>query len=392
MKTVIVLIILLLGFSCAKDEMPDAQFYNCTNDISVNNELNPDNEKYQSLLDDITRSGAPGIMMSVSKEGSNIWSGASGKADLASNINMQACNIIRVGSTVKTFTAVTIMLLIEENKLSLDDPITKYLSSDLIRDIENANRVTVRQLLQHSSGIYNYIVNPKFQTASLNDLVKVWKRDELLYYARGMKANFAPGEDVQYSNTNYILLGEIISNIELKPFYKVFEEKIFAPLQLKFTRFAAEDPIPNGLVRGYADLYSNLNVINVTNYSGWDYYTADGGLISNAHDEAVFMKALFTGKILSSSSLQSMLQWMEPRKQDDENFKIYYGLGIFKIDTSYGPAYMHSGDAIGYYACMVYFPDQQTTITWAVNGNYGSIDAFTQSKEAMEKIFNIVLN
>lgn len=391
MKHFIILVLFSFCLSCSKDEALDTQFYTCNPDIAAGNLNNTNHQRYQNLLDDITRSGVPGMMMSVIKNDIETWSGASGKADLAGNISLQPCNITRVGSTVKTFTAVTILLLHEENKLNLDDPITKYLTAHQIRDIENANQVTVRQLLQHASGIYNYIANPRFQTASLNDLTKVWQRDDLMAYAENMSANFSPGTDVQYSNTNYILLGDIISNIEQKPFYKVFEEKIFSPLNLNFTRCAAEDPIPQGLIRGYTDLYSNLDVINVTDYSGWDYYTADGGLISNAYDEALFMRALFAGDLLSASSLQEMMQWIEPKEKYAEGFPIYFGLGIFKIDTEYGPAYMHSGDAIGYYACMVYFPDQQITITWAVNGNYGSIDQFTQTKSAMEKIFEAVL-
>ena len=87
-----------------------------------------------------------------------------------------------------------------------------------------------------------------------------------------------------------------------------------------------------------------------------------------------------------------MLQWTTPSYEDPEGFRTDYGLGTFKIETDFGPAYIHSGDAIGYFASMVYFPDQQVAISWAANGNYGSIDEFTQTKAAMEKIFRTVLN
>ena len=231
----------------------------------------------------------------------------------------------------------------------------------------------------------------KFQTASLNDLIKEWKPEELLDYARGKKAYFEPGTDVLYSNTNYILLGMIISTIEGKPFYEVFEEKIFTPLNLTSTRFAAKDPVPDGIIRGYVDFYSNLDVINATYYSGWDYYTADGGLISNAYDLNVFLTALFSGQIISQNSLTEMMNWQKPKEADPDFFPLCYGLGIFKMETPWGDAYFHSGDAIGYYACMAYFPERETTICWAVNGNYGKIDEFTSTKSAMEKIFGTLL-
>ena len=226
----------------------------------------------------------------------------------------------------------------------------------------------------------------------LNDLIKVWRPEELLFYARNKPANFQPNDDVQYSNTGYILLGEIIEAIEKKPFYKVFEEKLFEPLNLSFTRFAAEDPVPEGIIQGYIDLYSNLNVVNATYYSGWDYFTADGGLIGNAYDLNIFLTQLLEGNILSEESLKEMTTWKAPQKQVGDGFKTWYGLGIFKIMTDYGPAYLHSGDAIGYFASMVYFPEKNVTVSWAANGNYGKIDEFIQSKEAIEHIFQTVLS
>jgi D-alanyl-D-alanine carboxypeptidase len=134
-----------------------------------------------------------------------------------------------------------------------------------------------------------------------------------------------------------------------------------------------------------------MNLINSTYYSGWDYFTADGGLISNAYDLNVFMTRLFSGQLVSEVSLEEMLTWQAPKEEYGEGFETFYGLGIFRILTDHGPAYLHSGDAIGYYASMVYFPDQQVTISWAVNGNYGKLDDLTQSREAMEKIFDVVL-
>ncbi|MBL0007792.1 MAG: serine hydrolase [Saprospiraceae bacterium] len=235
---------------------------------------------------------------------------------------MKPCNITRVGSTVKMFTAVTVLKLQEEGKLDIDDKISAYVSGDVIDKIENADKATIRQLLQHSSGIYNYIQNLVFQTASTNDLIREWKAEDLLKYACNKSAYFEPGEDVAYSNTNYILLGMLIEAIEGKPFYKVFEEKLFIPLGLTMTRFAAEDPVPDGIVRGYIDLYSNLQVLESTYFSGWDYYTADGGLISNPYDMSVFFQRLMEGQILNSTSLDEMLTWISPKEPDTEFYPI----------------------------------------------------------------------
>jgi D-alanyl-D-alanine carboxypeptidase len=389
-RTAYTLVVLLLIASCHEGEEIKSSFYTCGFNFTDSSSKNPDNGTYQSLLNTMTNRGVVGVTMSVYHPQTGLWLGASGKADLHNNVNMQPCNISRIGSTVKMFTATTVLLLAEEGKFELDDKISDYLSGDIINKIENADKATIRQLLQHSSGIYNYIQNPRFQTASINDLIREWKADDLLKYAYNRKSYFKPGEDVRYSNTGYIMLGELIEHIERKPFYDVFAEKLFVPLGLTMTQFAATDPVPNGIVRGYIDLYSNLQVIESTYFSGWDYYTADGGLISNPADMSIFFQALMNGEIINSASLDQMLTWRMPKEKDRDFFPIAYGLGIFKIETPYGTAYMHSGDAIGYCANMLYFPDDKITIAYAVNSNYGEIDQLVSTRDAMEKIISVV--
>ncbi len=384
------LVVCLLGACTEKDEVFEASFYECTSGITSNNLQHPLANRIDSLAETFINKGIPGIMISVRNKAGQ-YTASRGKSDLASNVDLQACNITRAGSTVKTFTAVTLLMLQEDGLLDLDDPISEYLSKKVFHGIENAENSTIRQLLNHSSGIHNYIQDTKFQTASLNDLIKEWQPEELLEYSRGRNAYFAIGTDVRYSNTNYILLGLIIEEVTGLPFYEVFEEMLFRPMHLNFTSFAATDPVPNGIIRGYVDLYSNLNLINATYYSGWDYFSADGGLISNTSDLSLFMAKLFQGELLSTESLSEMKSWIAPNEPNKDGFETFYGLGIFQIMTDYGPAYLHSGDAIGYFASMVYFPKQDIAISWASNGNYGKLDAIIQSKETMERIFEAIL-
>jgi D-alanyl-D-alanine carboxypeptidase len=382
--------LLLIWFGCSKSESVPPGNYDCAFSFVDSSAGNPDDLKYQALLDNITHSGVPGIMLAVREPQHGEWTGASGMADIYNQVTLKPCNITRTGSTVKTFTAVTILLLAEDGLLALDDKITGYLSGKVIEELDNAENCSIRQLLNHSSGIYNYIQNLQFQTASINDLTKVWQPEDLLSYAYGKPAYFKPGEDVRYSNTNYVLLGMIIEKITGKAFYQVFKERIFDPLHLTATSFAAEDPVPDNIIRGYIDLYSNLQLLESTYYSGWDYFSADGGLISNPHDLNTFCSALFGGHLLSAESLQLMLTWEEPETQDPDFYPIAYGLGIFRIDTPYGTAYFHSGDAIGYFATMMYFPQYETSVAWATNGNYGKIDALVSSKTAIDQILDTI--
>ena len=170
-------------------------------------------------------------------------------ADLHNNISMKSCNITRAGSIIKMYVAVTLLKLQEEGKLDLDDKVTDHLNDEILSKIKNTDKSTIRQLLQHSSGIYNYILNPQFQTASLNNLIKEWQAPDLLFYAKNMEPYFQPGEDVHYSNTGYIILGMLIEKIENKPLYQVLDEKIFTPLHQSKSFFAAKDKVPSGNAR-----------------------------------------------------------------------------------------------------------------------------------------------
>lgn len=376
--------------SCEKSEELSENFYQCSPILNDSSQQNQNHQKYEEFMQQLVAKGIPSVSMTIYNQTDGLWTGASGKADIFNNIDLQPCHQTRVGSTVKMFTAVTILKLVEEGKLNLDDKIADYVSESVISKLENADKATIRQLLNHSSGIYNYIQSLKFQTASLNDFEKTWQPEELLDYAYGQSAYFEVGEDVYYSNTNYILLGMLITKIENKPFYEVFEEKIFIPLNLNYTQFAAKNPVPDGLVRGYIDMYSNFNLTESTYKSGWDYYTADGGLLSNSHDLAVFFKALMNEEIINQNSLSEMLTVQEPKEKDADFFPISYGLGIFKVETHKGTAYLHSGDAVGYYANMMYFPEDETIISYAVNGNYGSLDQYTSSKDAITTFIDLV--
>lgn len=211
MKKIVFLLAILFS-GCESSEIIPSQFYDCiqTNQLTVSS---AEAASYQAHIDHLVSRGVPGIMLTIDHPQKGFWTGASGQADIASQVPMKSCNISRAGSTVKTFTATSILLLVEDGKLSLEDKARDYLPAAMVKKLKNADQATVRQLLNHTSGIYNYIQDPKFQTASLNDLARVWQPEDLLSYAYGRDAYFAAGTGCQYSNTNYILLGLIIEKV-----------------------------------------------------------------------------------------------------------------------------------------------------------------------------------
>lgn len=385
-KIFTLLIAFLLLSACKKQDIIAPLNYSCSFDFADSSFSHPKSMQYQALLNEIIQKKTVGIMMSVYHPNYGMWLGASGKADVANDVKMLPCMISRMGSTIKMFTSTAVLMLNEEGKINLDEKISYYLKGSYINKIKNADKATIRQLLQHSSGIYNYIQNPKFQTASMNDLTKEWNANELLTYAYNKDAYFDPGTDVRYSNTNYILLGMLLEQKEGKVLHQIFEQHIFNPLGMKKSLFASKNPVPHNIARGYIDLYSNYKITESTFYSGWDYYTADGGLISNPYDMSLFFQKLMSAEVINAESLQEMLEWKSPNKQDDNFFPIQYGLGIFKMITPHGDVYFHSGDAIGYYANMMYIPSTKSVIVYAVNSNYGKLDEWVSTKKAIEKI------
>ena len=124
LKIIYFLGLFAIAISCSEDDSFQPSFYDCNLPFADSSMSNASNAEYQALLDEITGSGVPGILMSVSSEAEGLWLGASGKADLKNGIDLQTCNITRAGSTVRTFTAVTILLLAEEGKLDLDEPVS----------------------------------------------------------------------------------------------------------------------------------------------------------------------------------------------------------------------------------------------------------------------------
>lgn len=384
------LLLLALLASCRKPEDLVPAYYDCTLGFPDSSAAHPRAAAYQSLLDGMTSDGVVGASLAVCDNDHGMWLGSSGMADLHNGIAMQPCTITRMGSTVKMFTATVVLMMVAEGRFRLDDPLSAHLHGEYMDKIEQADVATIRQLLNHGSGIYNYIQNLEFQTASLNDLIRPWQATDLLRYAYHKPAYFAPGTDVGYSNTNYILLGLLIEQVEGKPLHEVLEERIFSPLGLRHTQFAGKNPVPDGIARGYIDIYSNLQVIEGTYYSGWDYFTADGGLISTPYDLTVFFRALIQGRLIGSDMLEEMLDWQEPSSQDPAFYEIAYGMGIFKMETERGECYFHSGDAIGYYANMMYFPGDSTSAVLAVNSNYGLIDELVSTQGALRELMGVL--
>jgi D-alanyl-D-alanine carboxypeptidase len=287
------------------------------------------------------------------------------------------------------FVAAATMQLIEEGKLQLDEKITKWLPSSLTSNIENADEATLRQLLNHRTGIYDIIDDNSFYLGIVNHPTERRSLEELAEYVYGKPAQFAVGDSAAYSNTNTLLVSMILEKVTGKAYERVVQERIIAPLQLSSTHFITSGKLPANTAQGYYDLYNNGTIVNLSNYNTASGY---GGMYSNVFDLQKFIEALLVDKTLvSPASLEQMLTF----SPNVETGKLI-GLGTMKDFLSKGEgnfAYGHRGRDLAYTADLFYFPNQRTTMAMLLN--YGT-DANSSLRplfsEFREELGSLIVN
>lgn len=362
----LIVILLLTGLgSCSKKTIEATQL--C---YMPSLPLHPKAATFRSVIDDYTRQGLPGIILLV-RDSSGTWAGASGMADIGRGIAMQPCHIAKVASITKIFMATLTFRLIEQGKIEPDALISTYLDAGQLKDIANAGQVTVRQLLNHTTGIYDVIDDNGFYLDVLNDPPKHRNQEDILKFVRGKEAVFPAGEGPGYSNTNTLLLSLIIDKAGGKPHQQLLHELVIDPLQLGDTYYYYHNPLPEGgVAQGYYDLYNNGHIENLSSYNtgSGNGYT---GLYSNVFDLLTFIDHLLIRKdLVSEYSLNQMLQFNSKEEEDSDRL---LGAGVMKdfihrAGDEY--AYGHRGRDLAYSADLFYFPEKGQTMVLIVN--YGT--------------------
>jgi D-alanyl-D-alanine carboxypeptidase len=296
-------------------------------------------------LDDVVKAGVPGILLHVKDPRSPALQYAAGVNDLTTSTPLMPSARFRIGSVTKTFTAAIVLQLVSEGRLTLDEPIARRLPGL----VTNGNRVTVRQLLNHTSGLPDYAGDPRLLAGIAKN--RVWSPVELVHLAERQRRQFAPGTAFGYSNTNYIVAGLLIEAVTGHPLARALNERIFAPLNLTQTSFPArKSSIPGSTAHGYISTETNPTPdgqpLDVTSYNPSHAWAA-GAIISNSTDLSHFYRALMTGKLLDPPELRQMKTTvpMDPR---DPNSTFQYGLGLQRVKDDCGANWGHDGSIYGY--------------------------------------------
>lgn len=325
-------------------------------------------QKLQANLDEgVNRLKVPGMQAFVLTPDGKTWSGTSGTIDLARREPMQREDILRVGSVTKTFTAVIVLKLAEEGRLRLDDPIAKWFP-----DFPNAEEITVRQLLNHTSGIPEII--PKVLMKSIIPST-TWQPEELVNLIAQDEASFTPRGVFAYSNTNYILLGLITEKISAKPFTQQLHERIIDPLNLENTYFVPYEQAPDRLVPGFdRDLSSFPGMLDVgKNNTSWATAAfTSGALASTADDLGTFFERLFAGALLSQPSMAEMTAFVSASNPgfSEQNG---YGLGLMRLEVDGQELVGHVGEFMGSTSIAMYSPDRKHLIVVTCNLSYPNL-------------------
>lgn len=326
-------------------------------------------ELYQGILDDYVAQGMPGVSAAIYRAEEGWWTGSAGMARLEDQTQMTQSHVFNSASVGKPYIATLTMRLVEDELLGLDDPIKDYLPEEIVNGIENADEATVRHLLGHTSGIFNFDDNIKMYLDTFNDpLLHPSVESVFEKYVYGVPAYCKPGEEYHYSNTGYSLLGMIIEDVSGMSLGDYFEQEIIQPLGLTNTFYKSSpgypDSIPNK-VNSYFEEYPG-QMQNCTDMQNMltDLAMGHEGVIASPYEYARFIRELMRGNLVDSSTLDMMLE----NEKQDWNLT-YYALGIMHWrGTNDGwDKYGHNGSSIGTRTVMLYMPKADVTIAVAMN-------------------------
>ncbi|MEH2065002.1 MAG: serine hydrolase domain-containing protein [Nostoc sp.] len=337
--------------------------------------------RLQKLLNEIVvEQKIPGGVMYISTPKGS-WLGASGVNDLSTKARMKTTDGFSIASMSKTFMAVVVLKLVEQGKIELDRAIATYLPRDISPHIINSDKITVRQLLNHTSGIAEYLETKEFiQATAKRSRSHPWTAREAIPYMYQEQPRANPGEKFIYTDGNYILLELIVENITKGTLAQAIRSQILKPLGLKHTFTELREPTIGEVATGYGDRHKRGKLESYAEVNDGNGL-GDGGLVSTAEDLAKFAKALFVKKtLLSSQMMKEMLKF----KDNGEGYS--YGLGVERFSSPLAKAIGHSGIAYGFTTLLAYLPNQNTTIIVLLNNQ--DVDIKSVARTGLDVVEN----
>jgi D-alanyl-D-alanine carboxypeptidase len=270
---------------------------------------------------------------------------------------------MRVGSVTKLFTATLLLRLVEAGRVSLTTPIAHWYPH-----LPNANQITVRHLLQHTSGFANYTDMPQFFAQAIDG--RSWTITDILACLPPSSQLFAPGTGWAYANTNYVLLGGIIEHLTQLPIAQAFDQWLLIPLRLRRTLLDMDDAAA-GLIDGYGRDPASGQVMPMTHVLHPSSAHAAGALVATVTDLILFSQAVLAGSFLQPETMHAMHQMM-PATTPQYPFGTGYGLGVSALRLGSEEAYGHPGNIPGYSSLIAYLPKRDLHLGILLNHDYAA--------------------
>jgi D-alanyl-D-alanine carboxypeptidase len=357
----------LLFLSCQKNDFIENM------GVSVNMPENTYSKgaAVQAVLDKYVRLGIPGVTICIDDPVNGFWAGASGKACIEDNSDMTKNHIMSIGSIAKTYTNVLTLKLMEMGHIALDDPISTYLTKDIYQNVTNSKIITVRQLMNHSSGLSDYAVDTYLYLKMLDQNFSGMTEKDFRDALYRCDALFVPGERFSYSSSGAYLLTLIIDNTMGQSHADLLSDYILIPNNYDHTYYKnyPEFPKPTGIANFYMDRYNIGKIENITEpqIDLVSVLKGSDGIYTTMYDLNRFFKDIFSGNILEQASIDQMLDGITiaPEEWLDDGIS---GLGIFS-GYCYDDVmcYKHGGVMLGSNASAYYFPDSGITMTLSAN-------------------------
>ncbi|MFJ9032801.1 serine hydrolase domain-containing protein [Streptomyces sp. NPDC102274] len=328
-------------------------------------------EETRRALDAVVRDGIPGVA-SQARTGNTVWKGAAGVGDLRTGAPRGADDRFRIASITKTFVATVMLQLESERRLDLDDTVETWLPGVVRGHGHDGRKITVRQLLNHTSGVFDFINDPAYEEkylvpGFLKNRYKTRTPQEAVDAAMAHAPTFVPGSRYAYSNTNYVLAALIMERVTGNAYEHEVRTRIIEPLRLRATVMPGNSslmPRPSG--RAYSKLgedSAGARIYDITHQNASQTW-AEGDMISSAGDLNRFFSALMRGELLAPEQLKAMKTTV---------FDSDYGLGIERLTASCGArVWGHTGGWIGSLSYAVTTEDGGHSFALNLNGDWTS--------------------
>jgi D-alanyl-D-alanine carboxypeptidase len=345
---------------------------NCNPEVAMNASYSKA-ASLDSILKHYTTNMIPGASVAVYSEKEGWWVSAQGYADLEKKLPMTNCHLQYLQSISKSYMAVEILQLKEQGKIDLDAPMTKYLPAKYSKYIKNASSVTIRMLLNHTSGVPEYNEVPAFVSNVILHPLQNFSSEDCLKAINGMEFQFAPGSKYKYTNTNYLLLS-LIGDAVTGDHAAYIKKNIFKPLDLNNSYYGKDLNYLKGLSlpQSYWDVFNNGIAVNATPLQQMTVACSKGddGIVCTTTDAIKYLKGLMEGKLLNEGSMKELMNFIK-----DEQGNKRYSMGMIYFDLGGLPAYGHGGGGIGAGCGLLYVPSHKVYVFMATN-----IGCFIDSK------------